>query len=995
MGRQIVDGSPTEYIHFIWMRWIEAEGDASRHIAYNAWSKTTHQTVWNEIDGGGKQISQDGRRAGYCSMDVTSSGAAVVAFHEREPVSYLTKGSYDTWVPFGYFDDLITGAPGPPSCEGWVTGTYELTSYYSWPQVEWDLVAGDTVLHIVSTEWVQAPPEEAAGEIQTMVYYRKVNGEWPTCGTALDSVYSISAVVRSDTNTSRATDDVAIAWLKPMYYEGDPRDPCGNTWAQNDVVYIESTNGGVDWGPMINVTDYSQGQTLSTDQIEHQAYADLSAMYDSEGTFHIVWNTPLRDLTGDDPCAPLYASRVWHWDDSRGCISLIYDASRPRYHCDTGGWNVSTGKVNISQCVNTQTVPDSTRLYCSFTRFGAHTSEDGDENIDCSHPDSNGFMANGDLFLTGSSDGGLTWGPPADVPLYVDTSDANGEPASTGTALNLTNTYTPECHPDECLSEHWASMAKYSRDSVYILYVEDHDAGGAIQTEGIATENPVYFTLYECFHPSATCGLAATPEEMDIWIAPEGMEGCTVGETAQFDITLTNTGNQTVNYSAVVDSPWVNLAPTGGSIGAGCGNTASITCTVGPYATGGDYTVVIVITASCNGDEIIIVIVVNVTVTCYPPEYARLSTACWAIDVWNVPRAGGVGTEGEMFWFLDQIALMFDESLIITYADDTCQTWFSIFDGSDSNAGFMSIAPLTVASFGTYEYAHGLWTTPPDSDVVGEIEYYLPTHPDTCVLIQRIKICNDVDTTITISVGEAIDWDIPDGEGGSNNQCGVDESRQMVYQFGPPGTPEEEYYGGVSFCHDIPGAIVLENDEWVYPNSGYDPCQIGGLLVRHTGFEATNPDTAQDLNSVYAIGATDTRNPIVVLPGSCAVYCKVKASSLTGLEELQGFIDKGKMWISEHGLDCPGCDFICDAFIGDANGSNGPTPIDIDDVVYLIAYIFSEGPAPTPYEVASGDANSSCGVDIDDVVFLIAYIFSEGPAPLTCEEWVAACGGLQ
>jgi hypothetical protein len=74
---------------------------------------------------------------------------------------------------------------------------------------------------------------------------------------------------------------------------------------------------------------------------------------------------------------------------------------------------------------------------------------------------------------------------------------------------------------------------------------------------------------------------------------------------------------------------------------------------------------------------------------------------------------------------------------------------------------------------------------------------------------------------------------------------------------------------------------------------------------------------------------------------------------------------------------------------GDANGSED---IDIDDVVYLIAYIFSEGSPPQPYEVASGDADCSCGVDIDDVVYLIAYIFSEGPAPCSAEEWVAACG---
>lgn len=63
---------------------------------------------------------------------------------------------------------------------------------------------------------------------------------------------------------------------------------------------------------------------------------------------------------------------------------------------------------------------------------------------------------------------------------------------------------------------------------------------------------------------------------------------------------------------------------------------------------------------------------------------------------------------------------------------------------------------------------------------------------------------------------------------------------------------------------------------------------------------------------------------------------------------------------------------------GDADESGA---VDIDDVVYLIAYIFSGGPAPTP-DVCCGDADGSGNVDIDDVVYLIAYIFTGGPVPV-------------
>ncbi len=70
--------------------------------------------------------------------------------------------------------------------------------------------------------------------------------------------------------------------------------------------------------------------------------------------------------------------------------------------------------------------------------------------------------------------------------------------------------------------------------------------------------------------------------------------------------------------------------------------------------------------------------------------------------------------------------------------------------------------------------------------------------------------------------------------------------------------------------------------------------------------------------------------------------------------------------------------FVC----GDANSS---LSVDIDDIVYLISFIFSGGPPPAPVE--SGDPDCSGGVDIDDVVYLINYVFASGPEPcLDCPQ---------
>jgi glutamine cyclotransferase len=61
---------------------------------------------------------------------------------------------------------------------------------------------------------------------------------------------------------------------------------------------------------------------------------------------------------------------------------------------------------------------------------------------------------------------------------------------------------------------------------------------------------------------------------------------------------------------------------------------------------------------------------------------------------------------------------------------------------------------------------------------------------------------------------------------------------------------------------------------------------------------------------------------------------------------------------------------------GDANG-NGI--IELGDVVYLITYLYKDGPPPKPME--AGDANYDGKVDLGDVVYLITYLYKGGPPP--------------
>lgn len=64
---------------------------------------------------------------------------------------------------------------------------------------------------------------------------------------------------------------------------------------------------------------------------------------------------------------------------------------------------------------------------------------------------------------------------------------------------------------------------------------------------------------------------------------------------------------------------------------------------------------------------------------------------------------------------------------------------------------------------------------------------------------------------------------------------------------------------------------------------------------------------------------------------------------------------------------------------GDANASGGGAPINIADAIYVLAYLFSSGPAPSCLQ--SADANDDDQINVGDPVSILGTLFSGGPAP--------------
>ncbi|MFH1686429.1 MAG: thrombospondin type 3 repeat-containing protein [bacterium] len=75
------------------------------------------------------------------------------------------------------------------------------------------------------------------------------------------------------------------------------------------------------------------------------------------------------------------------------------------------------------------------------------------------------------------------------------------------------------------------------------------------------------------------------------------------------------------------------------------------------------------------------------------------------------------------------------------------------------------------------------------------------------------------------------------------------------------------------------------------------------------------------------------------------------------------------------------CDPVCCAMIADAN-HNGVGP-DIEDLVFMVNYMFNGGPAPICLGEVDIDGNGS-DLNIEDLVYLVNYMFNGGPAPVPC-----------
>ncbi|GAG28724.1 unnamed protein product, partial [marine sediment metagenome] len=215
---------------------------------------------------------------------------------------------------------------------------------------------------------------------------------------------------------------------------------------------------------------YANGDTL-------RAYCDVSLLYDMSDYAHAAFTTKglwfdARLASYPDSFAvtglTMDASVIWHWSEEHDTLTVIadgwYDVGDPDVpayeYRGSGAWRSTVDRPSLAQD------PTTGYLYCLCVRCVQGDTSGG--------PAPSHGWANGEIYCSLSTDGGLNW----------------------SVGANLTNTPSPNASPGNCMDEDYPSLAAVVNDTLHIIYVEDKDAGGVVMTapqEGIWTENPVKY----------------------------------------------------------------------------------------------------------------------------------------------------------------------------------------------------------------------------------------------------------------------------------------------------------------------------------------------------------------------------------------------------------------------------------------------------------------------------------------------------------------------
>jgi hypothetical protein len=368
----------------------------------------------------------------------------------------------------------------------------------------------------------------------------------------------------------------------------------------------------------------------------------------------------------------------------------------------------------------------------------------------------------------------------------------------------------------------------------------------------------------------------------------------------------------------------------------------------------GVYSDTIVITTSMPG--VSLRVPVSASVTFGAPTYTEkmLGANCFRFNAAVTPAVGN-GNDSAMVIIGKNI--LYDGSLLIAWknANDTV-AYMDAYTRNDYTA--TDQYTQGVDSLGRITQKTSFITK--DGRFSGDVVYtygWNSHHADSCdYVIVDYTIKNPCNPATTFVTGVFFDYDVDYDYYGDRAWVVAADSMVVVTDV------YDSRAGAVVLLHSCntdQRFKAVDNVQVIWPSGGLTDGYAYRLLVESA---ATPPVNNSDVSALLSFGS------VTLETGDEVSYRYAFVGTPNGPNWLPNTLSN----IRSVGGSRDVCPYVC----GDASGD---ASIDISDAVYLIAYIFSGGPAP--YPLPAGDANCDSAVDISDAVYLIAYIFSGGPAP--------------